>query len=53
MLFIVVCITYIFYYMAVYQEKHNGCDSIKIKVSSKRIFNDFDLCFSKVRLFAG
>ena len=41
----------IFYFVAVYQEMHSNCDSIKINVNNKRIFIDFNLCFTKVGFF--
>lgn len=38
----------LFYYVGVCQEIHNSCDSIKININNKRIFNYFSLCFVKL-----
>lgn len=47
-LFVVVCISYRFYYVAIYQEIHNSCDSVKINTNNKGMFNDFNVCFVKL-----
>lgn len=44
-------ISYIFYFVAVYQEMCSSCESLKINVNNKRIFNDF--VFYKGMLFSG